>query len=477
MPRRAWAIDAAAALALGAAFLLFAFATPYIPGGDDAYRHVRFANRLVTETQAALADPWRLQYIWPQPVDVWFGYHALLAPFTLLFGLVTAAKLVGAGVWAGFAYVQLRLLHHLEVRWRHAWVLLTVAGSGLMLYRATLMRPFLASWLLVTLATLLTIREKPLWLAIVSALHAASYSIFFLAAMPVGFYFLIQRNRISLQMLAVCLAGCGAGLLLNPFFPENVKFAWEIANTRLGPDMARALKSGGEVLPIGVWWLAAAIPVLLPWAASIVKSARRPAEIKPSQWMLLLVSLATLAVSFRAARTFDYFPPAAIAFSASVLSPWVARNREKAAYTFGFLLLLMAATAVPALSTVRSAPSADRYRAASEYLAAAAPDALVLNTQWEQYPFLYFWNTQSRYLTGMEPALFYRADPDLYWLWRKLADDQIDGLDLAATAHAFGARFVLVDRDRNPRLDHALASDPRFRSAFANDWIQVLEIR
>jgi hypothetical protein len=85
-------VDLTIALLLGASFFLILLGTPNIPGGDDAYRHVKMASRLVTDGRAVFADPWLLPYLWPKPVDAWFGYHVLLAPFTAVLPLILAAK-------------------------------------------------------------------------------------------------------------------------------------------------------------------------------------------------------------------------------------------------------------------------------------------------------------------------------------------------------------------------------------------------
>src|SRR5208282_5087904 len=151
-----------------------------------------------------------------------------------------------------------------------------------------------------------------------------------------------------------CALGLCAGVLANPFFPENLKFSLIQAYTRLGPDLSKTLDIGGELRPLSVWWLAASLPVLAVWIPAVVLLVWRwgvwhwgwnkPRE-KPSdaQLLLLAMSLVALAMSLHAARMFDFFVPIAVVFAASVLSPPLAPRREPAAYAFGFLCLLCAA--------------------------------------------------------------------------------------------------------------------------------------
>lgn len=469
---------------LGVVFFALTLTSSSIPGGDDAYRHVRFAHRLITGPAAALADPWRIPFLWPKPVDIWFGFHMLLAPFTLILPLILAAKVLGAALWAAGLWAVLKLLDSVKAGWPRAWLILAAAGSAIVFYRATLARPFLLSLLLVMLATRYTIEEKPLRLALVSALHALSYSIFFMPALPAGLYLLIRRSGASVRLAVSCALGLCAGVLANPFFPENFKFSLIQAYTRLGPDLSKTLDIGGELRPLSVWWLAASLPVLAVWIPAVVLLIglwgwKKPRE-KPSdaQLVLLAMSLVALAMSLHAARMFDFFVPIAVVFAASVLSPLLAPRREPAAYAFGFLCLLCAAGLVPAFATVRSAPSVYRYQAASEYLAAQGDGAIVFNTHWEQYPFLYFWNTRSRYVTGLDPSFLYFNSQVRSGLWRQISDDVLVDPERVqqVVSREFGARYILVDQDLNPKLIQSLRTGVNFCEVFHDSGISVFEI-
>ncbi len=490
MPRRQWFSNLAFAALLGACFFLaISLASSSIAGGDDAYRHVRFANRLATQTRSALADPWRLAYLWPKPVDVWFGYHALLAPLTLLLPLVSAAKLMGAIAWAGGLFAILQWLDRLGARWARAWVALAAIGSGIVLYRAMLVRPFLLSLLLMILAARYVTEERPIALGIVSLLHALSYSIFFLPLMPAGLYLLIRRTGRSLILIAACIAGLALGILASPFFPENLKFS--LAQT-ISPFRTPGLDLdiGMEVRPINAVWLAVTLPVLVVWVPALIAfgSRMRRRAVLPVEWLLLAMSILCFAVSFRASRMLDLFVPFAILFAALVLSPWIEANREKAAYGFGLLCLLSALSFVPLAETLRAAPSIYGSRGAADFLAREAPDALVMNANWGEYPFLYFWNWKSRYVTGIDPTFLYANNPRRYWMWRHLSDDALPTCGVQncsgaapadleeAITKEIGARYVFLEHARNPKLEAALRASAHAREAYRDSDNSVFAI-
>jgi len=476
--------------ALGALFFIaLILLSSSIAGGDDAYRHVRFAHRLATNPSAALADPWRLPYFWPKPLDVWFGYHLLLAPLTWILPLILSVKLMGALLWGGTAFVLLQLLDTLGARWSRVWVFLAVGGSTIVLYRAALVRPFLFSLLLMLLATRYLIEERPRPLAVVCFLHAIGYSIFFFPALPVGLYWIIRRNRRSTVLALACALGMLAGLIANPFFPENVKFSFAQSASPLLAGAAGVLDIGMESRPLNAGWLLTALPVFAVWlpALGLTIARFRRQRPAPAQLLVLGMSMVFLAAAFRAARSMDYFVPLAILFAASVLSPWVGTHKEKAAYGFGFLFLLAAFLLIPATNTIRSAPSIERFQGAATFLAREAPHELVVNTHWEQYPLLYFWNWQSRYVTGIDPTFLYLHNHRMYWLWRHMSDDQLPTCgepDCAraepaavedAIARDLGATYVVVDRQANPKLNDALRASGAMREAFHDANVSVFQ--
>ena len=208
---RHFGMESAVSVLIGALFFLLLRMTPDIPAGTDGYRHVKQAWRLIHEPRAMFADPWHLAYLWRAPVDPWFGFHVLLAPFVLFFEPVTALKLFCSIIFGLTAYVLFLLLRQVGANYRVFWVLLAMTGSSMTLGRATTVRPFLLSVLLTLLAVLFTVTDKPVKLAAVAALHAVSYSIFFLVGIGPGLWFLLRRDRRS----GVLLLCCGAGVALG----------------------------------------------------------------------------------------------------------------------------------------------------------------------------------------------------------------------------------------------------------------------
>jgi hypothetical protein len=483
---RAFEIAISALLGLG--FFVLLRATPDIPGGFDGYRHVKQASRLISEPHSMFADPWHLAYFWRAPVDAWFGYHVLLAPFTYFFDLITATKIFSSLLFALMAYALFQLLREQHARYRFAWVILAMTGSSITLSRATTVRPFLLSVLLTLLAALWTMTDKPIKLAAVSLLHALSYSMFFLVGMAPAVWFLLRRDRRSGIAALSCGAGMALGLLANPYFPENLRFDI-VQATVVSLGQKAHVHMGGELYPATSWmWVLSCLPVALPWISALVLRLRNWRRSVPAADLFLLLSAATFLGTLRVIRTVDFFVPFAILFAAAVISPYLKTSRTDV-LALGLLLALPCVANIYLTHRyVQEAPSLARYRGAAEYLRVNAPGALVANTQWNDYQLLFFLNSRNRYVIGIEPTFTYLEDPRKYWLWFHISEDEPGTCDhetcadadrtdiVAAVRQDLGAQYVLADHDANPRLDRILRGTANVTEVYRDAAFSVYRI-
>ncbi len=67
-------------------------------------------------------------------------------------------------------------------------------------------------------------------------------------------------------------------------------------------------------------------------------------------------------------------------------------------------------------------------------------------------------------MVGLDPTFMYIYDPNLYWDWRKIADDNVENWGSIEAVHKLvkqdlRAKFIFVDVARNPNIYNFLSND------------------
>jgi hypothetical protein len=130
-------------------------------------------------------------------------------------------------------------------------------------------------------------------------------------------------------------------------------------------------------------------------------------------------------------------------------------------------LLLLAAVLLPAgaltfsaaQDSVRSAKSHQTFAGSSAWLVAnTAPGSRLFQTDWDDFPRLFFYNTHNTYLIGLDPTYMRLYDADLYELWVAITRGEVEQPSSAIGA-TFGAEYVVSDLKHTRFLEQA-ARDP-----------------
>jgi len=223
-----------------------------------------------------------------------------------------------------------------------------------------------------------------------------------------------------------------------------------------------------------------------------------PADRKRSHHSLFFLILATvlMIMTARWKRIAEYWPPFAVIFAAFALQPWLqgtrstltrlssdvldelqpfldrqsvtAQNEEyelRALWRTSALALVAITLAVVLFLNLRvtvkdiaTSEPHEHYQAGAAWLRANVPPGqIIFNTDWDDFPRLFYFDPTHAYVTGLDPTYLYDKDPKLSELYVNitLGKDEDPG---PLIRDRFGARYVFTDNSHGDFFDNAQES-------------------
>jgi len=493
LPLSSSALQVAAALVLILAVMgWIEFAGPAILD-NDGYYHIRWAamvRQSFPHLPAFKALPLttldETHY-----VDHHYLFHVLLIPFTL--GDLRVGAKLAAVTFSSLGIVSLfALMVVYRVRYRWLWLAPLAASSEHFLYRMSMTRAPALSLALLGIGTYLILKRKHVWLALLSFVFVWSYSLFplmiaFALAYSISVY--LSERRIDLWGLLASVIGIAAGLVINPYFPKNLTLFGEHFLMKSGATFA--VDVGIEWYPYETWsMLEVSAVVFVIYVAGLLafEYRERVRDLKPL--FFLIVSGMMLLLTFKYRRFVEYWPPFAILFAAFTISPrlervsfaWLARTRDRviasiaAAIVTASLILGMGWTVLRARADVKEESDPFAYRGACEWIAANTPaGSRIFNTDWDDFPMLFFYNPGNTYIAGLDPTYLYDRDPELWKMYKDitLGDEENPA---PMIRDRFGAEYVFTDNEHPEFLQFAEDTGD-FEKVYEDKFTTVLRVR
>jgi len=462
------------------------FSTPNMPDNDGLY-HIKLAYLMRTESLKP-AFPWLPLSILNarEFYDHHFLFHVALIPFT--FGdLVQGAKWASV-IFAALAYLAIwRLLESQKIPLAPLWALGVLGVSEAFLYRMSITRAQSLSLAVLALSLNWLLAGKHKRMAALGFVYVWLYNAFPLLPAVAAVYTLavwIGDRRLDLRPFVYTSLGVAAGLIINPYFPANIVFAYQHFVPKLFETTAVSV--GNEWYPYTTAQLLsnspAALLAFLSGGMALGLSGRR-ADARTVAAFLLAVLFGFML--FQSRRFVEYFPPFALLFAAFAWAPVIqaAPGEKKNRFRRELPALILVATLVPALwishqgaqSSIQTSKPVGLYSEASRWLETNTPaGSRVFQTDWDDFPRLFFHNTHNTYLIGLDPTYMQLYDTELYDEWVQITDG-----DVAAPSRriggVFGAEYVLTDLKHKAFIRQA-GKDPGLQEVFRDDEAIVYKV-
>jgi len=513
------------ALAIGLLFWRLQYSTQAICCGDfDGYYHMKWAQMLWQNMRAKHFLP--PAFIWlpfttlnpREYVDHHLLFHLLLIPFTWFRDLQTGAK-VASIIFASLAVFSCYwLVVKYEIRYRLLWLLALLACSAPFLYRLNMTKapPFAIIFLVIGTYLLF---EKKYWpLLPLAFVFALTYDMFVLLVVAVVIWTVVMgwtEERFEWRPLVWVVAGSMLGLVINPYFPQNLNLFWEHARVKI-TTVDFATKVGQEWYPYDTREFVincyVALTAMLIGCVAFDGSDRKRAQ---QPMYLLVLSVVLLLMTARWKRFAEYFPPFAILFAAFTLEqfwrgravfthlpedmmkdlqPFLDRQETKAAakeirhqetwrgIRIGFVAVVLGlalfANVFRTSRDIAESEPRDYYSKGAAWMRAnIAAGQMVFNTDWDDFPRLYYYDPTHVYVSGLDPTYLLDKNPELSKLYDKITtgDEEDPG---PLIRDRFGARWVFSDntKDHDNFYDNALRSG-WFDKVYEDADCSVLHIR
>ncbi len=492
-------------VAIGLVFYSLQNATQSVCCGDyDGYYHIRWSQLLWENFKSFnLLPP---KFMWlpltslnPNDyVDHHYLFHILQIPFLWFFELTTAAK-VSALLFATLAVFSCYwLIVRYQINYTLLWLLALLTCSAPFLYRMNMAKAPPLAMILLVIGTYLLFENKYKLLAPLMFAFVWAYSLWPLMWVGViawAVVILWSEERIEWQPLAYAAAGTVAGLIINPYFPKNLKLMFSHLVMKAGKF---SVEVGQEWYAYDSWFLfTSCFIAFVAMFIGYISFRRLDKKLSARAFYFLVMSTVLMIMTFYARRFVEYFPPFAILFAAfslqamltamQVLAPAKLPNellddlspyldqpgttkidkleQQKQNILFVLAIILSVVMLVFLFANVKSVrseisdmPKPDTYKKGMEWVKANVPAGQVIfNTDWDDFPKMFYYDSTHAYTSGLDPEYIHKQNQELSKLYIDITLGKIDDPG-PIIRDKFGAHYVFSDNNHDDFYAHAMES-------------------
>jgi hypothetical protein len=247
-----------------------------------------------------------------------------------------------------------------------------------------------------------------------------------------------ERKTVWPQGIIYVFSGLLAGLIINPYFPHNLKFygqqIWQIALL----NYQSIIPVGGEWYPYTfdkLWLDANSLLITLLFTIILFITTIKKQSIY--SWLWGTLTLLFLVLTLKSQRYIDFLAPITVLFFGftcgdylKTLSKLHLKLMTKLGWQFiagtfclvlaGYFIYLAPEKIILTKNNLNSGSAINIYEKSSDWLKQNTPaGTLILNTNWSDFPALFYQNSDNYYLTGLDPTFSYRQNPEKYQRYRE----------------------------------------------------------
>lgn len=508
-----WLVSGLLVFLVAFGVFLYLQASPTFADPDSFY-HAKMAL-LIRDGHLTRTFPWLpFTTLGDHFTDQHFLYHVLLIPFVSVFPPLLGIKIATIFLAAGAITAVYWLLKRFGVPFAAFWALLLVTIHSF-IFRMSLAKAPSLSIILLVAGIWLIVSHRTWWLMLWGALYVWFYGAFLLLLVCAGAYVVGRilmtvrthglRGVVSLRFLRkepsirgalAVLGGIALGLVINPFFPNNLYYYWEQIYEIGIKNYRDVIGVGGEWYPTSVTSLITnnVFITIIVGIGGIISIIFRKWTVR--EWMLFLLTIFFTALTLKSRRYVEYSIPVSLLFGVLALQPGLRAipwgdlkrwfRRRTTVQRFGLsLVVVYFLIALPwivvkevgaAASELHGGRDATALAASSAWLKEHTPEgSVVVHSSWDEFPVLFYQNSHNAYIGGLDQTFLYLKDQERYWAWVDLTLGK--RTDAATVVRGvFGSDTVLVVEGHDA-MKRVVEDDPAFTEVYHDDEATLFQLR
>jgi len=506
----------------------------------DSFYHAKIADFLA---QGILIKdfPWLPYTIFSHSyIDHHFLYHLLLIPFVKIWQPLVGIKIATAFFATLTMVLFYWFLKRFKIKFPFFWTFLLLTSS-VFLTRINLDKVPAVAIPVLLLSLYALFKKKYIFLSIMAFTYVWLYNtwpILLVAVivycfanalrkiidqwqeirnkgywlLVIGYWLKYFFSKENIGLIFFCFLGIAGGLILNPYFPQNIYFDW-VHIVQIG------LKNYQNILPVGAEWypypplplITDNLLILFPWLIGLAwffvssQKTKNNSSFGQNTNSLTLFILSTLFFIYtvKSKRNIDYFIPLVVLFTSFsfnkllTLLPWKLYFSELGFIKKNLLYQLITAVIVFLASIILIFATAslvknvwlakknefaggapfDKFKNAAIFLKEnSQPNEIIFHSSWDEFPALFYHNDYNRYTAGLDPTFSYAKNKSLYWLWYNIITGK-QTKNLGPTIkNYFHARLVLV-KENYIDLKTNLEKDDHFKTIYQDKDALIYQLR
>jgi len=457
------------------------FTVPQIIGFDGYYnikaakiiKESGFVKEGIAPENTILADNY---------ADIQILFRILLIPFTFLgleLGAKIAAVLFGAIAFSVFYWFLLQN----NIKYSFFWSMLYLVTSEALMYRFMLPRqmPLAISLLILTIYFLQNRRYYLLSFTVLA--HVLLHSSFVFQFLVIGLYFIFEKifsKKIEYYPILCSVIGLIAGLIFNPYFPNNVVMTYlQISKVNLIGNLYNVEWKAW----IFIDFVKNNILVLI-YFAIIALAIFKAKKISKDKLFFLVLALFFFVYAILARRMQEYLVPFLVIALALILNDYLQIFCEnglfgKLKYAAIMVLIIVAGINFAILrEDIRDNTFLHNFKNCSGWISNNVPKNSLIFVNAYAFSYLFFYNSEVKYTHGIDLAYSYLHDDDRFKRYIRILQGTLKS-DVDYIIKDYNPDYLFsgkVEQDAQ-LFNYIVAHKKNYKAVYEDKWCAVLKVK